>query len=154
MLKEKHLDLIHPDESGERIDFNVKRLHTLLVFTKCDGDPDGELLELVKEMLDTPLPIYTVSTESRAALDELAKACFDLLKVIRVYTKQPGKPADMEAPFTVPIGSTVLNLAETVHKDFAHNLKSARIWGSGKFDGQTVQHDHVLQDGDVIELSI
>jgi hypothetical protein len=31
-------------------------------------------------------------------------------------------------------------------------LKSARIWGSGLHDGQTVGREHVLHDKDVVEL--
>ncbi|MGC9326546.1 MAG: GTPase [Candidatus Hinthialibacter sp.] len=153
ILTDKHLELIHPGESPERREFNIKRLPALLVFSKCEADPDGDLMNLVLELLETPLPIHAISTQNRLGLDQLAKSLFEMLHIIRVYTKQPGKPPDKDAPFTVPIGSTVLQLAEIVHKDFAQNLKSARIWGSGKFDGQVVQHDHILQDEDVIELS-
>ncbi len=59
----------------------------------------------------------------------------------------------MDSPFTVPIGATVLDFANHVHKDFSEGFKSARVWGSTKFDGQVVQRDHVLVDGDVAELS-
>jgi ribosome-interacting GTPase 1 len=52
----------------------------------------------------------------------------------------------------MPRGSTVVEVAATVHKDFASNLKFARIWGTEKYDGQMVQRDYVVQEGDVIEL--
>ena len=58
----------------------------------------------------------------------------------------------MNAPFTCPVGSTVAQMAELVHRDLAEKLKSARIWGTGVFDGQTVTRDHVLHDKDVVEL--
>ena len=87
-------------------------------------------------------------------LEELRTALYRILEVLRVYTKQPGKPPDMTSPFTCPIGSTVIEMAELVHRDFADNLKSARIWGAGVFDGQSVKRDHVLNDKDVIELHI
>jgi hypothetical protein len=58
----------------------------------------------------------------------------------------------MTAPFTIPIGGTVMDFAERVHADFAEGLKSAKVWGSAAFDGQTVKRDHVLQDKDVVEL--
>ena len=45
-------------------------------------------------------------------------------------------------------------MAALVHRDFADKLKSARIWGTGVFDGQTVGRDHVLHDKDVVELHI
>ena len=74
--------------------------------------------------------------------------------MLRVYTKVPGKPVDRSRPFTVPIGSTILDLARDIHKDFEQSLKFARIWGSGVFDGQTVKRDHELQDSDVVELHV
>jgi ribosome-interacting GTPase 1 len=69
-----------------------------------------------------------------------------------VYTKKPGKPADMEAPYTCPAGSTIGEMAELVHRQVAENLKSAKIWGTGVFDGQSVTKDHVLHDKDIVEL--
>ena len=38
--------------------------------------------------------------------------------------------------------------------DYEAGLKSARVWGSGAFDGQTVGRDHVLRDKDVVELHL
>ena len=60
----------------------------------------------------------------------------------------------MNTPITVPRGSTLLNFAEAVHKDFAEELRFARIWGSAKFDGQQVTKDYVLADGDIVELHV
>jgi len=153
-LQEKKIFLVPPDHEPKHTFEGDVYLRTILVLTKSDMDPDGELAGLVLEMLETPLPVHAVSAQNGVGLDELRESVFNLLHILRVYTKQPGKPPDLDAPFTTPIGSTVLNLAELVHKDFAKNLKSARIWGSGKFDGQIVQRDHILQDGDVIELSL
>jgi len=154
ILREKHLLLIPPDGELESDDYNVKRIRTLLVLNRCDLDPTGELVELVRELLESPLPVYPISALTGMGLETLNQAAFDLLRVIRVYTKQPGKPPDLKAPFTTPAGSTLLQFAELVHKDFAQHLKSARIWGSARFDGQAVQHDHILQDGDIVELSL
>jgi ribosome-interacting GTPase 1 len=69
-----------------------------------------------------------------------------------VYSKAPGKEPDRSAPFVMDDGDTVEEFARKVHLDFYENLKSARVWGTGVFDGQMVGRDHVLQDGDVIEL--
>ena len=71
---------------------------------------------------------------------------------MRVYTKQPGKPADRAAPFTLTQGATVGDLAARVHKDLAASMKHARIWGPSAFDGQVVHADHVLVEGDVVEI--
>jgi ribosome-interacting GTPase 1 len=39
-----------------------------------------------------------------------------------------------------------------VHKDIARSLKFARIWGTEVFDGQQVGPEHVVADGDLVEL--
>jgi ribosome-interacting GTPase 1 len=71
-----------------------------------------------------------------------------------VYSKAPGKEPDYTAPFTLKKGSTVADLAAKVHKDFVDKLKLAKVWGELVFDGQMVQRDHVLRDGDIVELHI
>jgi ribosome-interacting GTPase 1 len=60
----------------------------------------------------------------------------------------------LTSPFTVPVGSTLVEMAAHVHRDFAEKLKSARIWGTGVFDGQSVSRDHVLSDKDIVELHL
>ena len=47
-----------------------------------------------------------------------------------------------------------MDMAKAVHKDFAKNLKYARVWGKKKYGGQKVNKEYKLQDGDVIELHI
>jgi len=79
---------------------------------------------------------------------------YEILNVIRIYGKVAGKPVDRERPFILPKGSSVLNFAEQVHKDFPKNLKSALVWGSSKFDGQAVAREYVLEDEDIVELQL
>ncbi|MFO0848877.1 MAG: GTPase [Gemmataceae bacterium] len=129
-------------------------LPTLLVGTKTDDEAADLRLEMAREWLGDRFPLVLVSAETGAGLPELRKAIYDRLGVMRVYTKQPGKPADMASPFTCPVGSTVQEFAGQVHKDFEEGLKSARVWGSGVHDGQTVGRDHVLHDKDVVELHL
>jgi hypothetical protein len=77
-----------------------------------------------------------------------------MLYIIRVYSKIPGKKADLNDPFTLPVGSTVMDMARVVHKDFSLKLRFARIWGKNTYDGQRVNRNHVLEDEDIIELHI
>jgi ribosome-interacting GTPase 1 len=51
-------------------------------------------------------------------------------------------------------GSTVADVALSIHKDFVAKLRYAKIWGFGKFDGQMVKRDYLVNEGDVIELHI
>src|SRR5262249_28400841 len=121
---------------------------------KLDAEGAKERGEIVREMFGERFPIHALDAESSNGLEDLRTAIFRILNVIRIYSKKPGKPPDMETPFTCPAGSTLVQFAETVHRDFADKLKSARVWGTGVFDGQTVQRDHALHDKDVVELHV
>jgi len=136
-----------PDE-----DLTVEHVKTLLVANKIDAPGAADRLEMLKELYGSRFPIQEVSLTAGTGVEELRTALYRLLNVIRVYTKKPGKPADMASPFTIPEGGTVLDLAGEVHRDLVESLKSARLWGSALFDGQTVPRDHVLHDKDVVEL--
>jgi ribosome-interacting GTPase 1 len=139
---------------AEITDYSIEYVRALLVANKIDDDGAADRLEIVREMFTDRFPINIISAERGDGLDELRPAIYRFLDVIRVYTKQPGKPPDLTSPFTCPVGSTLVEFAGLVHRDFAENLKSARIWGTGVFDGQTVKRDHVLHDKDVVELHV
>jgi len=121
------------------------------ICTKSDIAKPGAL-DALKESCKRPFEFIEISCETGDGLEELAGKLFEMLGVIRVYAKPPGKPADMTEPFTLPIGSTVMDLADAVHRQLAEKLKSARIWGTGVHDGQNVHRTHVLNDKDIIEL--
>lgn len=139
---------------AERDDPTVQFKKTMLVANKIDAPGAADRLEIVRELFAERFPIHVIAAEAGTGLEELRTAIYQFLKVIRVYTKQPGKPADMTSPYTCPEGSTLLEMASIVHRDFAEGLKSARIWGTGVFEGQTVRRDHVLHDKDVVELHL
>lgn len=128
-------------------------LPTLLIGTKADrsSDPDADL-EVFEELTGCRFPYLAISIEHELGLDAIGSTLFDRLEVVRVYSKAPGKPPDLDKPFTLRKGQTVEQLAELVHRDFAAGLQFARVWGATSFDGQHVGRDHVLVDGDVIEL--
>jgi len=98
--------------------------------------------------------MIAASAETFLGFDEIGRHCFALLDIVRVYSKEPGKPVDRKAPFILNRGSTVLDMAAAVHRDLAANLKRARGWGANLFDGQPVEKHHVLADKDVIELHV
>lgn len=98
--------------------------------------------------------MLAVSAQTGRHLEGLKQTVFDNLEIIRIYSKPPGKEPDREMPFVLKKGGTVGDLAAKVHKDFLAKLKTARVWGSGVYEGQLVSRDYVLQDGDVVELHI
>jgi ribosome-interacting GTPase 1 len=152
-LGDVHTELVGElphDEEDERI----RHLKTVMVANKLDAEGAHDRVEILRDWLGSRFPIVATSARTGEGLETLRGAAYDLLGVLRVYTKVPGKPADRTRPFTLPVGSTVLDLAREVHRDFEHSLKSARIWGTGVFDGQPVKRDHELHDADVVELHV
>jgi hypothetical protein len=126
----------------------------LLVSNKRDYPGTQENFIRLKERYGHNCHCISVSALRKENLEELKRAIFELSGIIRVYSKPPGKDPDLSKPFTIPSGSTVLDLAESIHKDFIPNLKYARIWGSARFDGQRVEKSYVLKDRDVVEFHI
>ena len=127
---------------------------TMLLGNKNDLESSGENWELIKGYYDSSFLLYSISAERKLDLEELKRETFEKLEILRVYTKIPGKPVDFSDPVIVKKGQKVLDAAFVIHKDFAHNLKYARIWGKGKYEGQMVHRDEPLTDGDVIEFHI
>ncbi len=126
----------------------------IVAASKSDAPAAQGGLDRLRAKFATLYPIVQVSTESKEGLEELRRVLFENSRIIRIYSKEPGKEPDRAKPFVLPLGSTVLDLAETIHRDFFNNFKYACIWGSAKFGGQRVQKDHVLHDRDVVEYHL
>ncbi|MDD5093847.1 MAG: 50S ribosome-binding GTPase [Dehalococcoidia bacterium] len=124
----------------------------IIVGNKGDREGSGSKFTALKSGIGTGIPVLSISAQKGIGLEELRKQSFDALRVVRVYTKSPGKQANLSDPMVLKAGSTVEEAAEAVHKDFRRGLKYALIWGSGKFPGQQVKRDHVVKDGDILEL--
>jgi ribosome-interacting GTPase 1 len=132
-----------------------KRLRKMLIIgNKSDLDNSGAKWLQLKSRYNNKLPMVSISAMESSNLDGLRKEIFRALEIIRVHTKTPGQKPDLTDPIILKRGSTVKEAAEDIHKDFKSKLKYAVVWGSGKFDGQRVSQEHVLQDNDIIELHI
>jgi ribosome-interacting GTPase 1 len=130
---------------------NALAKEAFCICTKSDI-AEASALESLRQLCEHPLQFVEISAVTGSGLEELAGMFYRLLKIIRVYAKPPGKPADMTEPFTLPAGSTVMDLATQIHRELAEKLRTAKIWGTGVYDGQNVQRNHVLNDKDIIEL--
>ena len=128
-------------------------LPTLLIVNKTDqiDDPQTEI-GIFEDLTDMRFPWFAVSATNGSGLAEIGPWLFTRLGIVRVYTKAPGKPPDMDRPYTIQRGGTVHDVAELVHRELAGSLKFARLWRDPIFDGQHVGPEHDLQDGDVVEL--
>ena len=146
------LDAAEPSKPADPDDPFRLNLPTVLIANKSDLDPDPEEVEILEELLGLRFPALTMSAKTGNGVNELGPFLFRALEIVRVYTKTPGKPADADKPFTVRRGGTVHDVARLVHKEIARDLKFARMWGADVFDGQQVGPDHLVADGDLVEL--
>ncbi|MFW6131853.1 MAG: GTPase [Candidatus Aminicenantaceae bacterium] len=160
-LREKKIELTDKDKSidkSEEYNENFKGqifyIKSLLVANKNDVAGTDHNFNRLKEHFKPDFHLVSTSAKTGAGLEELKKSIFTLLNIVRVYSKAPGKKAEFDDPFTLKKGSTVLDLAKAVHKDFSHKLKFARIWSENKYQGQKVNQEYVLEDEDIIELHI
>ena len=126
----------------------------LVLTNKFDDDNFDENFEIFCELLENDWPSIPVSATTGRNLEQLKRMLFELLEIIRVYSKAPGKEPDFKEPFILKKGDTVEDFAGKVHQDFASKLKTARVWGTDVYDGQLVQREHELSDKDIVELQI
>ncbi len=134
-------------------DVGLSYTQTFLVPNKIDLPEAAGRLELLHELCPVDFTEFVVSATEGTELEPLRNAIYEVMDVVRVYTKLPSeKEPDMDRPFTVRRGSTLLEMAGQVHKDYAEGLRHARVWGSAVHDGTVVKGDYVLHDKDVVEL--
>ncbi len=127
---------------------------TLFLGNKCDVSNAMEGYRIFETRFKDTFLILPISAKEGMNCEELKKEVYQLLDIIRVYTKAPGGESDLTEPVVLKKGSTVGDVALSIHKDFFAKLRYAKIWGSGKFGGQMVKRDHQVNEGDVIELHI
>jgi len=149
LLESKKMKLV--EEVPEELEtFSIAHKKTLIFCNKFDLN--SEMFDLMTEMIDDEFKIYPASAKSEVLLNQVRNTIFETLQIVRVYSKPPGKQVDHNEPFILCEGSTLSELATLVHREVANKLKFARVWGTSKYDGQRVNRDYELMDGDIIEL--
>lgn len=134
-------------------DIGTSYTQTIVALNKIDAPEAEGRYTILREFCDYDLPELRISATCGTGIEELRCAIFNALGVVRVYTKQPTqKEPDMEKPFTVRRGSTLLDVAELIHKDLVDNFKTARVWGEVAHPGTSVKGDYQVQDRDIVEI--
>lgn len=97
-------------------------------------------------------PFVPIAAEKGTGIEELKSEIWDKLRLIRIYTKRKGEDAD-NIPMMMRTGSTIADACEKLHRDLKSLFKYAQVWGpSAKFPGQKVGLEHILQDGDIVQV--
>jgi len=140
------------NEDNQKEGWICKR--TMMVGNKIDLKGANERLEILRGLYNKKFPMLAISAKETRGLNKLKREIYQALGIIRVYTKMPGKPPDLNDPIVLEKSSTVIDAAVAIHKDFAQKLKYARMWNSDKFNGQRVERDSTLEEGDILEFHI
>lgn len=148
-------------ESLEEIDLIEQRLEQwrapkpgLMIANKCDAPGELASIEVLAELYGDGHEIIAVSAATGDGLDRMRRAVFDLLGLVRVYTKAPGKEPEMDRPYVLRKGETVLDAARHVHRDFAEHLKFARRYRGFGHESMMVDRHHEVEDRDILEFHI
>jgi len=102
--------------------------------------------------LESFYKIKPISCQKGFGLEELKKEVFDLLEIIRVYTKSRNKPPDFNQPFIIKKGGRLIELASQIHQDLAVSFKYAKLFKGNSKKPLIIGKEYILQDGDVIEI--
>jgi small GTP-binding protein len=114
----------------------------LVAVTKLDEADESIVADVARA---AGLPAVGVSVLDDESLDRFRATLWELTGLIRVYLRE-------EAQALEP-GATVVDAARAIHHELADSCVGARVTGpSAKFPGQRVGRDHVLADGDVLEI--
>ena len=71
----------------------------VIVANKLDLKSAPANLRILKQYVNGKLPVIAMSCEEKTGIPELGKALFESLKVIRIYTKEPGSNKETGHPF-------------------------------------------------------
>ena len=125
----------------------------VIVANKLDLPGAQKNLAILKAHVDGKLPIVPMSCQNKRGMEELGKAIFESLGIIRIYTKEPGSKAHSDHPFALRKGATINELAKNIHKELLMNFMFAMVWAKRlPFSPKKVGTSFVLDDGDIVEI--
>jgi len=120
--------------------------------TKDLKEQAKQFKELKERFRLQDIPSINTLGKTEPNMDNLFQKVWDKLGLLRIYTKEPGKEAEKRA-LVLEAGATVEEAASDVHKEFVKFFKYARVWGKSiKHGGERVGLNHILEDGDVLEI--
>lgn len=124
----------------------------IIVVNKVENEELKNKLVELKNLVNE-VPIIPISCLLKEGLEKIGEALIKKLEIIKVYTKEPNEKEASKEPVILKEGATIGDLAEKIHSELYKNFKYARVWGpSSKFPGEKVGLNHLLKDGDIVEI--
>ncbi len=126
---------------------------SIILANKIDTQIANTKVKYLEDLIDQKIEILKISCITGRGLNDLGLYLFKILEIMRVYTKLPSNKEPSIKPILMKANTSVLDVAKKIHSAFYKNLSYAKIWGkSAKYDGERVGSEHILQDGDIVEL--
>jgi ribosome-interacting GTPase 1 len=116
-----------------------------LVVTKTDDAQERDV-ERIRAAFPS-VEVVAVSILDDASLDRLRDLIWRLTGLVRVYLRGDDDPVALHPPVTVA------DVAHSIHHELGASCRGAHVWGpSARFPGQRVGPQHLLADGDAVEI--
>lgn len=136
----------------EALDYSISYNQGIIIANKGDQEGSKENFELLKKEYSKQFKIFPVSAIKEEGFDVLRTEIFACLHLVRIRSKEPNGGIAPK-PIVMNEGATVGEVAKLIHTRFFDLFKQAKIYGpSAKFEGQSVGLNHVLKDGDIVEI--
>jgi len=149
IIKEK----VSLEDFLDSLNRNLSYKKAFVIGNKTDIERSQENLKILKERYPE-FDVIPISAKKKTNIEQIKEKIYENLDIVRVFTKSPGSDPDYP-PIAMKRGSTVLDVAKEVHKHLYKNFKYAKIWGkSVKYDGQRAGGEHIVEDGDIVEIHI
>lgn len=127
----------------------------IVIINKIDSPRAEEELEKLAEFVNGQIRIVPISCKAKQGLESLGKELFNVLGIIRVYTKEFGSKKPSPKPFILKRGATIQDLAKQIHSDFYTRFSSARVWAKRlTFSPQKVGLSFALDDKDAVAIHV
>ena len=141
---------ITDDQLIDVIAGNRKYIPSVTVLNKIDL-VNSKYVEEVKTRIGGD--IIPISADQNVNLEELKKAIYDNLKLIKVYLKPRNGTPDFEEPLIVTAGSTISDVCNKIHRKVVGEAKYALVSGNSvRFSPQRVGMDHIVADRDIVTI--
>jgi len=126
---------------------------SILIANKVDVEGAKNELERLKTCNRGRMRILATSCKTGEGLAGLGASLFEMLEIVRIYTKEPSQREPSKDAIVLRKRATVGELAKQIHSDLFRNFKYAKIWGpSARFNGEKVGINHILMDQDAVEI--
>lgn len=144
------------DDVIDALNFKITNRSAIIIANKGDIEGSKDHFQTLTNLYLDRFRIVPISTAKKIGMPELKKEIFELLGVIRVYTKEPGKEPSLK-PIVLTKGSEVEDLAKRLHVKFLNNFKYARITRQKRREDSRVTKMQVglnyeLEDRDIVQF--